>query len=103
MEDEDDLHNVVRKLEMYCEHVGLKVNMEKAEYLVVGDDKIEDLELENELWKGVERFKYLGVAFNKYGHSDEEITIRIDKGRNCIGALNSVLWNKNTRNTKKLL
>jgi hypothetical protein len=52
----------------------------------------------------IERFKYLGVALNKYGQSDEVITLRIKKGGNCIGALNSLLWSKNTtRNTKKLL
>jgi hypothetical protein len=38
-EDEDDLGYVVRKLKMYYEHMGLKVNMEKAEYLVMGTEK----------------------------------------------------------------
>jgi hypothetical protein len=69
----------------------------------MGVDKIEDLLLEHELMKGVERFKYLGVTLNKYGHSDEEITLRSNKGRNYIGALNSLLWIKNVRYTKKRL
>jgi hypothetical protein len=51
---EDDKRCTVRKLKTYHAQVGLKVNMEKSEYLVVGNSKIEDLQLENELMKGVE-------------------------------------------------
>jgi hypothetical protein len=49
--DKDNLGHTVRKLKTYYEQVGLKVNMEKSEYLVVGNDKIEDLQLENGLMK----------------------------------------------------
>jgi hypothetical protein len=103
-EDEDDLGHMARELKTYSEKAGLKVNVEKVEYLVVGNGKIEDLQLENELMKEVEKFKYTGVILNKSGRSNEEITLKINKGRNCTGALNSLLWSKNiTRNNKKTI
>ena len=51
---------------------------------------------------GVEKYKYLGVIFNKDGNSRMEVNERIIKGRKITRALHSVLWNKTIRRTTKM-
>jgi hypothetical protein len=41
------------------------------------------------------------VTLKKCGHSDKEITLRTNEGRNCTGAFNSLLWSKNRMRHKK--
>ena len=42
----------------------------------------------------MEKYKYLGVIFNKEGNSPMEVNERIIKGRMITRALHSVLWDK---------
>lgn len=101
-EDEQDLNYMVRKLQEEYERAGLKINFNKCEYLIVGNNTCNTLELEKEQIKGVEKCKYLGVIFNKQGTSNDEIQERIRKGKQAIGALNPILWERNIRkHTKK--
>ena len=41
-------------------------------------------------------FKYLGVSLNKKGINSEDIVSKICKGRQIIGCLNSLWWDKNS-------
>ena len=60
---------MVRKLNEACNQGGLKINYKKSEYLSVGNNMISDLILEEgEKLSGVEKYKYLGVIFNKDGN-----------------------------------
>ena len=51
---------------------------------------------------GVEKYKYLGVIFNKNGNSRMEVNERIINGRKITRALHSVLWDKTTRRSTKM-
>lgn len=57
----------------------------------------------------MERVTYLGVWFNKFGNSTDEVTERINKGRNITRALNPVLlygaeaWDLKKREKDRLL
>lgn len=100
-EDEDDLGYMIRKLQEEYEKAGLTMNMSKCEYLLVGSNKCDNLPLESGIIKGVDQCKYLGVVLNKQANSNDEIRERITKGRKAIGALNSLLWEKEIRRETK--
>ncbi|XP_072401642.1 uncharacterized protein [Diabrotica undecimpunctata] len=62
----------------------------------------DDFDLEDGKIKKCDQCIYLGVKLTKTGRTDEAIKDRITKGKRDIGALNSVLWQKNIRpETKK--
>jgi hypothetical protein len=45
----------------------------------------------------------LGVQFNKNSNSNEEVNNRLNKSKNIIRSLNSILWNKSlSKITKKI-
>lgn len=100
-EDEDDLSYMVRKLQEAYHQAGLTINMNKSEYLVIGNSECKNLPLETETIQGVEKCKYLGIILNKNGSSSDEIKERITKGRKIIGALNSLIWEKDIRRETK--
>lgn len=103
-EDEMDLSYIVRKLKEQYKEAGLNINMKKSEYLSVGTEDIQDLDMEDEKMKGTKAFTYLGVVFDKTGSSYKEIEKRINKGRYVIRTLNSVLWDKDIRKgTKRMI
>nr|CAI5864969.1 unnamed protein product [Callosobruchus analis] len=78
------------------------MNLSKCEYLIVGNEEINDLTLDTGTIKGVKCSKYLGIIFNKKGNSENEIQERINRGRAVTRTINSLLWNKKiTRATKK--
>ena len=45
--------------------------------------------------KQVQNFKYLGVSFNKKGVISKDVVNQICKGRQIIGCLISLWWDKN--------
>nr|CAI5853376.1 unnamed protein product [Callosobruchus analis] len=100
-EDEDDLQYMIRKLQEEYEKAGLKMNLSKCEYLIVGSNECNNLPLEAEEIQGVEKCKYLGIILNKQGNSEDEIKERINKGRKVTGALNSLLWDKGIKKQTK--
>ena len=51
---------------------------------------------------GAEKYKYLGVIFNKDGNSRMEVNERIIKGRKITRTLHSVLWDKTIRRFTKM-
>jgi hypothetical protein len=50
---------------------------------------------------GVDKCKYLGALFTKNSNSNEEINNGVNKGRNVIRSLNSILWDKSLRKKTK--
>lgn len=91
--DMDDLSYMLRKLKDEYEKWGLKINMSKTEYLKVGDDELEDIEIETEKIKGCKTFKYLGVTLSSNGKSSDDINNKIGQGKRAIRQLNPILWN----------
>ena len=60
-EDRDDLSYMARKLEETCEKTGLKINMEKSEFLAAVVDEVSDLPFENgKMICGVQRMQIPG-------------------------------------------
>lgn len=52
--------------------------------------------------RGVHRYKYLEVTFNKKEDSRDEIQEIINKGRKSIGQLNSLLRSKNVTKQNRM-
>ena len=61
--DRDDSSYMFRKLHEEYSKWGLTINTKKTEYMVVGDDEREDLDVGIGTIKNVCTFKYLGVTF----------------------------------------
>ena len=51
----------------------------------------------------VQNFQYLGVSLRRKGINSEHIVCKICKGRQIIGCLNSLWWDKNVSLEKKIL
>ena len=101
--DKEDLEYMGKKLLEEYKKWGLEVNLNKTQYLCIGGGKhSEDLDLEVGKIKKYDQCIYLGMKLTETGRSDEAVKDRITKGKQVVGTLNSVLWEKNIRpETKK--
>ncbi|XP_030753978.1 uncharacterized protein LOC115880821 [Sitophilus oryzae] len=90
--DRDDSSYMFRKLHEEYSKWGLTINTKKTEYMVVGDDEREDLDVGIGIIKNVCTFKYLGVTFTTNGKSTQDIANKVGQGKRVIGQLNSLLW-----------
>ena len=92
---------MVRKLLGAFEAGGLKVNMSKTEYLVIGGDG-RNIKIPQGIIKSVKEFKYLGSVFHESGNCNADVENRIRQARGAIKMLNGVLWSRTiTIQTKK--
>lgn len=93
-QDAEDMEYMTRKLIEQYQEWGLTVNMEKTQYMVIGEEG-KDLQLNNGMViKACEEYTYLGSKIHISGRMDREIQNRITKGQQTIGALNGILWSK---------
>jgi hypothetical protein len=69
--------------------------------MIFGNNEKEVLPLEDDYISGVDKCKYFGVIFAKNSKSNEEINNTVNKGRNIIRSLNSILQDKSLRNIIK--
>lgn len=99
--DEGDIDYMFRKLIEEYEKWGLKVNMDKTEYLKIGEEQ-EDQELQIRKVKRGKEFKYLGSIISGEGTSRSDIQHRMVQGQKSIRLLNSLLWSKNIRLETKM-
>jgi Reverse transcriptase (RNA-dependent DNA polymerase) len=98
--DEDDVQYMYRKLEEELIKWGLKINIDKTEYLNVGGEK-RDLPVTQGTIKGCYKYKYLGNIISEKGNTDKDIQNRLTQGRRSIQMLNPLLWSpKITLKTK---
>jgi len=79
--------------------------LNKTEFIVINTDQEFHINIEeNVTIMQVQNFKYLGVSLNKKGLNSKDIVNKICKGRQIIGCLNSLWWDKNiSLDTKKRL
>jgi hypothetical protein len=90
-EDEYDVSYVVRELQEAYKQRGL-INKKKCKYIIFGNNEKKHLPLEDDCVSGVVyEYKHLGVIFTKNCYSNGEINNRVNKGRNIITSLNSIL------------
>ena len=65
--DQDDSSYMLRKLQEEYNKWGLTINMQKTEYMAVGTDEADDLDIGNASVKRCNTFKYLGVTIASNG------------------------------------
>jgi hypothetical protein len=72
-EDKDDLSYIVRKPQEAYEQRGLIINKKNSEYVIFGNNKEENLPLEDDYISREDKCKYLGILCNKNDNSTKEI------------------------------
>ena len=91
----EDLEYMTRKLIDEYELWGLKLNVKKTKYMDIGDTS-RDLQLKDGkmIIIHVNEYTYLGVRITKDGNHEPEINDRMNRGREAITKLNSILWDR---------
>uniref|UniRef100_A0A2S2PC31 Reverse transcriptase domain-containing protein n=1 Tax=Schizaphis graminum TaxID=13262 RepID=A0A2S2PC31_SCHGA len=87
-ESKDKLKEQSKKLINAAKRVGLEINAEKTEYMVVQRHeqigcRNAVLEVENYKFKRVQQFKYLGTLITQQNEIDTEIKARIQAANKC--------------------
>ena len=97
-ETADKLQRLVDKLDVECNRVGLKINIDKTEMMGVAKRR-EPLKVKvvigNQTIKQVRSFRYLGSLMGENGKSDAEIRSRIAMGKARFGQMRGILTNVN--------
>lgn len=96
-QNKGDLGAMAKMVEQEGEKIGLKIDHQKTEYLLMNKDvraKRADLTVGTTTYKGVDRFKYLGCIVTDTNHRAEEIDVRIQNALRCSEALHRVLVSK---------
>ena len=102
----ESLEDLQRALEVFSEEaalLGLKVNWDKTELMLIGDEPDpQPLMFENLEVKFVPKFKYLGSILSKTGDLRPEIDRRRALASSTMKSLSRPLWKKNniSRRTK---
>jgi hypothetical protein len=101
-QDHDDMEYMARKLKEEYEEWGLTINLEKTEYVCIGEEK-EALKFDcgEEINPCIE-CTYLGTKIDQSGDNATEIKHGIGQTRKAINALNSIWWHKNITKNRKL-
>ncbi|CAK9296394.1 unnamed protein product [Gordionus sp. m RMFG-2023] len=73
---------------------GLKVNREKTEYMVIGGDETESIDINDWQISAIESCKYLGSTIQTNGTIEKEIKSKINQGWLKWRSLSGVLFDK---------
>ena len=87
-----DLQHVLDLVSSLYTRLGLKINVQKTEYIQISQDSSTDLSIEDSSIKKVECFRYLGSNMSSNCCLDDEINYRICKGTSAFGRLNSMVF-----------
>ncbi|KAF2886445.1 hypothetical protein ILUMI_19728, partial [Ignelater luminosus] len=98
--DKNNADYMFRKVSTEYEKWGLKINMDKTEYLRIGDQ--EDPKLEIRHIKETKEFKYLGSIISQEEASTKDTQSRLQQGQKCISILNSLLWSSKIKLKTKM-
>jgi hypothetical protein len=94
-------------LEKSARNMGLVINQEKTVYMYSGKDTTlhQNLATGNDVFKGVDNFKYLGTLVNKMNSRSVEVNAELIMAntRACYGLQNHMKSRTNSRNIKTLL
>lgn len=95
VQDGEDVEYMARKLLEKYKKWNLNINLEKTEYLGIGDPSMINLEIDqNNMIKTCNTYTYLGITTNKQGESEDAVMDRISKERKITGALNLLFGTK---------
>ncbi|KAL4148126.1 hypothetical protein QTP88_002420 [Uroleucon formosanum] len=107
MEDsQDGLKDLLNRLEKAAMKVGLHINEDKTEYMVVGRrDTIRlypTLNVNNRNFKRTRQFKYLGSILSERNEIEIEIGTKIQSGNKCLYGLAKLLGSRSLSRELKL-
>ena len=88
-ESEEELKNLLMKVKVESEKVGLKVNIQKTKIMASGP--ITAWQIEGETMETVRDFIFLGSKITAYGDCSHEIKRRLLLGRKALTKLDSIL------------
>jgi hypothetical protein len=99
MEDsQDGLKDLLNRLEKASLKVGLHINEDKTEYMVVGRRVTirlyPTLNINNRNFKKTRQFKYLGYILSERNKIEIEIETRIQSGNKCLYGLAKLLGSR---------
>jgi hypothetical protein len=90
------------KLKEIYEKCGLDMNLNKTNYLYIGETHNNlKLDQDNKI-EFCQEYKYLGVIIDNSGTDNKEIRSRVIQARKSTSCLNGVLWSKDIRKERKL-
>lgn len=103
-QDIEDAQYMTRKLIEEFNKWGLKMNLQKTQYMNIGGPPVE-LDLENNTRIGnCLKFKYLGTTLDSSGNCNTDIKTKVGQAKKAIGCINGILWSRDVSiNTKKKL
>lgn len=85
--DEEDANYMLRKLKEEYEQWGFTINMSETEFLKVGENTINEIQVGANIVKGRRSFKYLAVTLFSNGRSMNDINNKIGQGKQAIKQL----------------
>lgn len=90
-ETKGDLQEMVRNFGNLAAKVGLKISIEKSEYMCISrENDTSPLIVDDLIFKKVENFKYLGSILNHQNDKIQEITARINSANRAYFSLQKV-------------
>jgi hypothetical protein len=93
---------MAQKLKEKCEKSGLTINLEKYQYICIGEEKGSLIFDRGEEIKPSTKCTYLGTKIDQTGDNTTEIKHRINQTRKAINVLNSIWWHKDIIRNRKL-
>ncbi|KAI5717474.1 hypothetical protein M8J77_006391 [Diaphorina citri] len=103
--DKEDIERCLVELEEGTSELGLEINREKTQYMIITTEdkpKPSEVMLNNNKYKVVESFTYLGSQLNGKNIMEEEIKNRITKANRCYFSLNNIFRSKNVSQKSKI-
>ncbi|CAI6370121.1 unnamed protein product [Macrosiphum euphorbiae] len=102
----DGLRSLCGRLEEAAKKVGLQINEDKTEYMVVGRKDstrmYPSLRVGNHDFNRVKQFKYLGSVLTEKNETDKEVAARIQSGNKCLYGLIRILGSQSLSRDIKL-
>uniref|UniRef100_A0A8D9EGY4 Craniofacial development protein 2 n=1 Tax=Cacopsylla melanoneura TaxID=428564 RepID=A0A8D9EGY4_9HEMI len=103
-ENREEIERCMIVLERETNKVGLEINKEKTEYMIVGRNASQTttVNVNGNNYKMVNSFKYLGTQLNSHNNIEEEIKIRIVNANRSFFALHNLFKSKISSRKSKM-
>ena len=106
-ENKDQLRRQANKLIENAKRIGLEINTEKTEYMVVQrkvplNNQNSGLEVEGHTFKRIQQFKYLGAMLTQQNEINNEVKARIQAGNRCYFGLTKLLRSRTLSTNLKI-
>ena len=104
-ETREDVRRLCGELLIMARRVGLEVNEDKTEYLVMSRNRVDEgpLEVDGMRFRNVTEFRYLGSTVTSDNDINYEVAARIQSANRCLFSLNDILRSRHLSRRAKLL